>query len=126
MAAPLAGVLDGALVGLRAAVGEEDLVEAAVLDEKLGELELRDGVELVGGLDECPRLLRYGLGQDGVGVADVRDGPAGREVEVFVALVVPNPRALSPHEDDGLAVDDVQIVLAFDVLPIGHIIDLPE
>ena len=61
--APLAGELDGALVGLGAAVGEEDPVEDGVVDQQPGQLELGDGVVEVRGVDQGGHLLLDGLDQ---------------------------------------------------------------
>lgn len=87
---------DGVLDGLGAAVGEEDLVEVAggtggdearrlgpYVDRERG----REGGE--------PRRLLLDRGDDGrVLVADVGEDEAAGEVEVAVAVVVPEVRAL--------------------------------
>ena len=42
-----AGKLYRRLVSLRPAIAKEDPVQTAILDEKLGQLDLRNGIELV-------------------------------------------------------------------------------
>ena len=48
-------------------------------------------------------LLADRLDDARVAVAELRDGDAGEEVEVLVALVVPEARALAAHELDRVA-----------------------
>ncbi len=92
--APLARQLDRTLVGLGAAVAEEDLVEARVLDEAAGQAgHLR---VVVGGaaVDQPPGLERHRLRDDRGGVAEAVDGPALHEVEIGLAVLVPQPGAV--------------------------------
>jgi hypothetical protein len=53
----LAGQLDSGFVGLGPAVAKEGPIQAAILREKLGQLDLRDSVELIRALDELLGLL---------------------------------------------------------------------
>jgi len=48
-------------------------------------------------------LLADRLDHARVAVPELRDRDAGEEVEVLVALVVPEPGALAAHEFDGIA-----------------------
>jgi len=48
-------------------------------------------------------LLAHRLDHARVAMTDVRDGDAAEEVEVLVAVHVPQTRALATHELDGLA-----------------------
>ena len=81
-----AGELDGALVGFGAGVGEED---AAVAAEEGVEALREAGLEVVevqvGDVEEGAGLVRDGVGDGGVGVAEGDDGEAGEEVEVAAA-----------------------------------------
>ena len=82
--------LDGTLIGLRPAIGYEDPVEAAVLDQNLSQLYLRNCVELVRGLQQSDRLLADGLCHRWVRMTDVIDGPARRKVEILLAVDIPD------------------------------------
>ena len=96
------GHADGVLRGLGAAVGEEHHVEVAgrqLADQPGG---LAAGVV---GVDRGDRAELVGLLLDrrhqlGVLVADVDVDELAGEVEVAVALVVPEPRPLGPGDDD--------------------------
>ena len=114
-----AGELHRAFVGLGAAVAEEHFVEGGVLHQYLGQLKLGYGVELVGGLEQGAGLFGDGVGYGFVGVAGVVDGPAGGEVEVFLAVDVPDLGSVALDDDDGLAADHEHIVFALYVFPIG-------
>src|SRR5439155_186451 len=48
-------------------------------------------------------LLGHGANHIGMAVPDAGDGDPAQEVQVLVALVVPQPRALPPHELHGRA-----------------------
>jgi hypothetical protein len=94
----LAGQLDRALVGLRARVAEEHAAAERPLREPLGEPYPGLGVVEVRRVDQAAGLLAQRGHESGVAVADLVHGYAGHEVEVLVALVVPQPRALAAHE----------------------------
>jgi hypothetical protein len=100
------GGVDGRVVGLRAAVGEEGFFETAGRDlvELLGEVGLRlVGVERGGVLDGA-HLLDDGLGHLRVCVADADGEDAAEAVEVAVALVVPDVLPLAADERERLLV----------------------
>ena len=115
----LLGQLDRALIGLGAAVADEYLVQRAVLDEDLRQLNLRNRIELIGCLEQRPGLLRDGVGDGLVGVAHVIDRPPGGEIQVFFPVDVPYPGAFAPLDDDGLPPHQEHVVLAFQGFPIG-------
>ena len=59
------------------------------------------------------QLLGHGAHPRGVGHAEAVDGDAGREVDVFLAVLVPDERALAAHDRDrvaGVGVGDVGMV----------------
>ena len=97
------GELDGGLVGLRAGVGEEDAVERRAVDQRLGQLQLRQRVVQVRGRQQRPRLLGERIGDGGVGVAEHVDRDPGDEVEVAIPGVVPDPAAFAADDDERLA-----------------------
>ena len=109
-----AGQLQRALHGLGAAVAEEHPVHARVLNEHLGDVQLRQGVELVGCLDERRRLLGDGVHHHRRAVPQVVHGPAGHEVDVLLAVGVPHSRALAPHDDHRPSAHGLGIVLLLD------------
>ena len=102
-AAPLAGQLDGALVGLGAAVAEEDPPRPGV-DEPV-----KSGRHV--GADLVTKQIRdvqqglglgiQGVGHSWVGMTERRDGQPGQEVQVLLPLVVPESTPLAPHERHG-------------------------
>ena len=113
--------LHGALNGLGAAIAEEHQVEAAILDKRLGKLQLRHGVELVGGLDEGAGLLGDGLGDGRVAVAQLVHRPAGHEVQVLLAVGVPDLGSLAPDDDHRLAAHGLGVVFLLDVNPVAAV-----
>jgi hypothetical protein len=62
----------------------------------------RLGVEEVPHVHQPAGLLVHRLHHGRVAMAELRHRDAGQEVQVLVALVVPQPRALAPHELDGI------------------------
>lgn len=101
LVSPLAGDLDGGLDGLGPRVHGQDHVVAKDLPDLGGP----DGKDIVveGARAECQTggLLGQGLDQLRVAVALV-DGAVGREeVEVVLALGVPDVDALGARKDDG-------------------------
>ncbi len=99
VAAPFAGQLDGALVGLGPAVAEKDPAPAAEQPVEGGRhLATGQGAVQVGDVQQGPGLLVQGVGHRRVGVAERRDGQAGEEVEVSLSLVVPQVAALAADE----------------------------
>ena len=55
---------------------------------------------------------------DGVAVAEADDGDARHEVEVLLAVHVPDLRAFAADEDDGQALAGLEEVLLFDFNPV--------
>ena len=96
MASPLPRELDGALVGLSPAVGEEYPPAAADQPvEGRGHLPAGHGPEEVGGVEQCPRRVAHSVGDDGMGVAERRHRKAGEKIDVTASLVVPQVRPLA-------------------------------
>ena len=95
--------LDGTLVGLGAAVAEEDLVGAGVVGEPGGELGLL-GVEVeVGYVMELLHLGGNGGGQLGIVVAEGAGGNSGDKVQVFLAVGSVDVASLARDQGDGIA-----------------------
>ena len=95
--------LDGTLVGLGAAVAEEDLVGAGVVGEPGGELGLL-GVEVeVGYVMELLHLGGNGGGQLGIVVAEGAGGNSGDKVQVFLAVGSVDVAPLAGDQGDGIA-----------------------
>ena len=119
----LAGQLHGALVGLRAGVGEEDAVGKRVRTQQRGQLRLRLNVEDVGRMQHAG----VGLGDDRVGddgmvVAQRVDGDARKQVGVRLAVLVVERAALAAHEARGHALaEDLKEMLAVQRLDFGKI-----
>src|SRR5947209_1636085 len=100
------GRVDGRVVGLRAAVGEEGFFQLTRRDliKLLGEVGLRlVGVERRGVLERLD-LLDDRLGDFRVVVADAHGEHAAEAVEVLVALIVPDVLALAADERERLLV----------------------
>ena len=94
------GQLDGRLVRLGAAVAEEALAApAGALAQRLGQLPLRLGVPGVRHVDQLADLLAHRLDDARRTVAEQVAAPAGEEVEIAVALVVPD--AATPRRAPG-------------------------
>ncbi len=100
---PFPGGLDGALVRLRAGVAEEDLLHAGLFAQQLRELRARLGVVKVRDMLQRPELLCDGRHPLLVGYAEDIDGDASGQVDVLLAVLVPDERALALHDRDGEA-----------------------
>ena len=96
----LAGDLDRALVGLGAGVGEEDAAAEARLREPLRQARHRLGVEEVGDVHQPRRLLLHRRDHGRVAVAERADRDPGEEVEVLLAVGVPEQRPFAADEVD--------------------------
>ena len=97
----LAGELDLAFVGLSAGVGEEDLVEAAVLDDELRGLDGGLIVEVVGAVQDRLGALLEALHDRGMAVAQTVDGDTADEVEVLVAVLIEDVSAFAALDGKG-------------------------
>ena len=93
--AVLSGQLDDALVGLAAAVGEEDGGHAGALAQLFGYFGVRLGVEQVGGVGQLLCLLADRLHPGGVTIAQAGDTDAAGEIGVDLALQAVQGRALA-------------------------------
>ena len=70
-------------------------------------------------MHQAPGLLAHRLDHPRMAVAELHHRDAGEEVEVLVALVVPEPRALAAHELDGVAGVGGHERLALELLQLG-------
>ena len=113
------GQFQRALVGLGPAVAEKHPIQAAVFHQQLGQLQLRHGVELVGGLQQGAGLLDDGLGHRRMGMAQVVHGPAGDKVQIFLAVGVPDPGAFAAHDDHRLAAHRLGVIAVLDGNPVA-------
>ena len=80
----------------------------------MGDVQLGQGVELVGGLDEGGGLLGDGVHHHRGAVAEVVHGPAGDEVDVLFAVGVPDAGAIAADDDHRAAADGLGVVLLLD------------
>src|SRR5262245_43089876 len=100
LACILAGDLERRLVGLGAGVREEHAVGERMLDEQLGQVDLRRRVIEVGDVQERRRRLLDGAGHSWMAVPQRGDRDARAEVQVLAALRVPDAHAVASHEND--------------------------
>src|SRR5207244_12265459 len=100
-ASPLPCQLDGALVGLRAAVAQEDLVEPGAVRDERGQP--GHGLVVVRGatVEESPGLIVQRVEDDVGRMAEAVHGPALHEIEVLPPLAVPEPGSRALDLDDG-------------------------
>src|SRR5262249_5331139 len=99
---PLASERDGGLVGLPPAARQGAPGCERVLAQELGELRLLGNVEDVRYVEQGRGLLAERADHLGMAVTERGDGDAAREVEILLAVGVPNPRTLASHQGDGL------------------------
>ena len=92
------GELDRRFVRFRARVAEERLAAEAPLGKHLGPAALGFGVPGVGHVDQLGHLLLHRLDDSRRTVAQQIAAPAGEEVEIPPALVVPDVRPLAADE----------------------------
>jgi len=99
--------LDRAFVGFATRIGKEHLVEAALLDQRVGELQA--GIVVIGRArgDQKLGLRGQRVGHDIRRVAEAIHRPALDEIEIALAGVVPQPGAFAAGEDDARARGDV-------------------
>jgi len=97
----LARDLQRRLVGLGAGVGKVHPAAQRALGQPLGQRHRGLGVDEVADVNQLRRLLGDRAHDGGVAVAQRADRQAGLEVQVLVALVVVEQRALAAHELHG-------------------------
>jgi hypothetical protein len=78
--------LDGGLVGFGAGIAEKHLVGDAVVAEPSGQFGLGGNVVQIGNVVNLIHLIRHGLSELVVGVAECTRGNAGHHVEVFLPV----------------------------------------
>ena len=88
-----AGKLAGGLIRFGAALAEERLAGEGDPAEALGHLDLRQGPEGVADVPERGSLLRSGLNQRRVAVAENRPTEAGKQIDILLAIGIPQVRA---------------------------------
>src|ERR1700682_272076 len=108
--APLAGYLEGAFVGLGAAVGVEDPSLEPEFVEALGQLDLGAAVIEVADVDRFPGLARHRLDQGGMVVTQNVDGNAGDEVQILAAVRVVDVPAVGADQLQWLALEGLHQV----------------
>jgi hypothetical protein len=95
-------------------------VQTRILHEQLGEFDHRLRVVEVRGVDKCGRLVGNCLCHHRVGVTEDVHGEAADEVEVLLAIHVPNTGAFATVQHKGLTPVVLEQVLALFGYPIGH------
>ena len=93
-----AGQLNGPFISFSAAVTEEDSIQAAMLNQKLRQLQLGHGVELGGCVHQSSSLLLQRLYDYRRAVPQAICCPASDEVEVFTAPIIPGYCSLAANE----------------------------
>ena len=116
----LAHELDRRLVGLGAGVAEEHAPPEARLRQPLREAHRGLGVVEVADVHQPPGLLAHGRHDARVAVADTGHRDPAEEVQVLVALGIPQARADTAHELDGQARVGVHQALGLDPLKLGE------
>jgi hypothetical protein len=92
--------LDGALIGFRTGIHEENLVREARVDETLGEpLSVRDAHQ-IGDVPDLLRLLDEGGHENGMGMAERVHGDAAAEVEIRIPVACVEPSSLASLEGE--------------------------
>ncbi len=108
----LTGNFNRALVGLRAAVAEENAVHGAGPDQFFGQFGDRGGVIIARRVHQRCRLFLNRLHQTGMAVAEGIDGDAGEKVQVVFPGSIPDAHALTANQCHGqTGVDVEQIVV---------------
>src|SRR6202171_101511 len=103
--APLAGYLEGAFVGLGAAVGIEDAALEPELVEPLGQLDLGAAVVEVTDMDRVFCLARHRLHQGRMVVTQHVDRDSGDEVQELAAFRVVYVPAIAADQLQGLPLE---------------------
>ncbi len=118
-----ASELASGFIGFQAAVTEEGLAFEGGAVESFGEFDLRLGVPGVTDVPETVHLSIGGIDEGWMAVTKNSPTEAGEEIEIVVAIGVPEIGALAASHDDGLArvVSDEDVIgLIDDFLGFGH------
>ena len=92
--------LDGRFIGLGAGVAEEGLPAETPLAQGLGPAALEFGIPGIGDVDQPGDLILDGSDDRGGAVPQQAAAPTGKQVEIAVALGIPNVRPLAADERD--------------------------
>ena len=113
----LPGQLVEAFVGFGAAVGKEDLAGGQMAHDLCGQASLRLVVIKVRNVDQALRLLHQRLGDLRVRVAQGADRDAAAQVQVTLAINIPQLAPAAAHKgqvEAPVARDDVLVEKLFD------------
>src|SRR4029450_3747191 len=107
----------------RAGIAEETLPgEISPLAEGLCQLTLRTGIPRIGNVNQLRDLLLHGRNNPRRAVPDQSTTPAGKEIEIAVALGVPDERAFAADQAHRVArvVRNYELLILRDRLCTGH------
>ena len=94
------GQLDGGLVGLGAAVAKETLAAERPLRQSLGKRTLGLHVPGIRHVDQLPDLVAHRLDDARRAMPQEVTAPPRKEIQIPVALGVPDPRPFAPDQAD--------------------------
>ena len=109
--APPPRELDRAFVGLGAAVAEKDLIEAGRIGQQTGQLRHRLVVVRGAAVDQPGPLRAQRIEHHAGRVAERVHRPALDEVEIALAVAVPEPRARAPDHHGRRPLGDLHDVV---------------
>ncbi len=98
---PSARQFYGCFVGLGTAVAKECTVSTGDLHQLLGQTALLRYVVQVGCVHKCLSLLTYGGGDTRVTVAGAQNRYACDEIQILLAICIPQETATAPYEGYG-------------------------
>ncbi len=93
------GQLDAGLVGLGAGIAEKCLAVVAGGEQQPGQIKLFLLVKEIAHMPELAALAFQGLADFVVAMAQTRHGNARQQIHIFLAVHIPEARALAPRND---------------------------
>ena len=78
-------------------VGKKDAVRKAVPHQQLGQFYLRPGVEEIAHVHQLAGLIADGPGHLRLAVAQDANRDPGQEIQIFLAVFIPEAAAFAPH-----------------------------
>jgi hypothetical protein len=99
--AVLPGQLDCCLVCLCAAIGEKHLICKRKPCQFRRKINLGLSIKKIRNMHQGIGLFTHDLREGGVTVAKVADGNPGKEIQIFLSLLIPEPTSSSAHERYG-------------------------